>query len=331
MATSTFTKSIEMQFERDGKRTRFVGFIGQLVDESGVVLHSQSYATKPEAERALDALAHELLIDYAERGLVDELPEPAPERVTTRHYGTGVVIGVAQDNDQDVLVKLDTTTSFGAQTVWQSRSELTVEDAALTTAQKLAQALANTTKVPTYVVAQDSRYLIQDDADIDCYGGRADIVASYQSQVIGPPPFEDPLPSDAPGDNDSIPGDERPRSVSLQSLAIESRIVTCAYCRGIHHIQKCPQLRHAVFVASWIGVDLGRGLCQLRWRNHDGFTQLLANATPARLVEYAESYVAFIRENRPESSLTTHEVLDRWLPLIGGDPGPAAPAMQVAA
>jgi hypothetical protein len=94
----------------------------------------------------LDALAHELLIDYAERGLVDELPEPAPERVTTRHYGTGVVIGVAQDNDQDVLVKLDTTTSFGAQTVWQSRSELTVEDAALTTAQKLAQSLANITQ-----------------------------------------------------------------------------------------------------------------------------------------------------------------------------------------
>jgi hypothetical protein len=142
------------------------------------------YATKPEAQVALDALAHELLIDYAERGLVDELPEPAPERVTTRHYGTGVVIGVAQDNDQDVLVKLDTTTSFGAQTVWQSRSELTVEDAALTTAQKLAQSLANITRVPTHVVAQDGRYLIQDDADIDCYGGRAAIVTSYQPQSV---------------------------------------------------------------------------------------------------------------------------------------------------
>jgi hypothetical protein len=145
---------------------------------------------------------------------------------------------------------------------------------------------------------------------------------------------------DPPGSNpeDDNEGDEPPvypapggRAVTLQSLAIEARITTCAYCRGIHHIQKCPQLRHAVFVASWIGVDLGRGLCQLRWRNHAKFTQLLESVTPARLVEYAESYVAFIKDNRPESSLTTHEVLDRWLPLIGGDPGPAAPAMRMAA
>jgi hypothetical protein len=62
---------------------------------------------------------------------------------------------------------------------------------------------------------------------------------------------------DPPGSNpeDDNEGDEPPvypapggRAVTLQSLAIEARITTCAYCRGIHHIQKCPQLRHAVFV-----------------------------------------------------------------------------------
>jgi hypothetical protein len=139
-----------------------------------------------------------------------------------------------------------------------------------------------------------------------------------------------PMEPQPPTEGDPEPPD-RPRAVTLQSLAIEAKIVTCGYCRGIHHIQKCPALRHAVSVASWVGVDLGRGLCQLRWRNHDGFTQLLESVTPARLVEYAESYVAFIKDNRPESSLTTHEVLDRWLPLIGDDPGPAAPAMRMVA
>lgn len=75
-APAPFTKTIEMQFAPAGKRTKFVGFVGQLKDESGIVLHSQLYETKPQAERALDALTRELLIDYAERGLVDTVGCP---------------------------------------------------------------------------------------------------------------------------------------------------------------------------------------------------------------------------------------------------------------
>lgn len=225
----------------------------------------------------------------------------------------------------------------------------------LTAAQRLAQSLANITRVPTHVVSDHGRYLVQDEADIDCYGGRAAIVATF-----APAP-----PDDAPGDDcpDHGPyeeGDDCPKcsachtndyppsssaafciacanarrfgfnsrfsaarhAVTLQSQAIEAKLVTCGYCKGMHHIQRCPTLRSALRADAWVGADLGRGLCQLRWRNHADFVQLLERATPARLVQYAESYIGFIRANRPESTLTTHEVLSRWLPLIG-DRGPA--------
>mgnify|MGYP003440956886 FL=1 len=69
-----FTKSITAQFETIGRRQRLVGFIAELRDESGLLLFSQSFDTKPQAEAALDSLVHELLIDYAQRGLVDTVP-----------------------------------------------------------------------------------------------------------------------------------------------------------------------------------------------------------------------------------------------------------------
>lgn len=74
MTTQPFTKLIEMQFVKVGTRTKFIGFIGQLTDESGIVLHSQLYDTKPEAETALNNLVRELLIDYCDRGLVERQP-----------------------------------------------------------------------------------------------------------------------------------------------------------------------------------------------------------------------------------------------------------------
>ena len=74
---TTFTKLIEMQFERAGKRTKLVGFIAELRDEAGLLLFSQVYDRRADAEQALDKLVRELLLDYAERGLVDTLPELA--------------------------------------------------------------------------------------------------------------------------------------------------------------------------------------------------------------------------------------------------------------
>ncbi len=68
-----YTKNIEMQFEKVGKRTKLVGYIGELRDGE-TLIHSAVYSTYSEAEIALDALAYELLTDLAEQGLIDDLP-----------------------------------------------------------------------------------------------------------------------------------------------------------------------------------------------------------------------------------------------------------------
>lgn len=123
----------------------------------------------------------------------------------------------------------------------------------------------------------------------------------------------------------------RPLAVTLQSIAIESKINTCANCSGIHHIQSCPELLTPLLVESWTGINLGRGLCRMRRENYTNFVQLLSEATPARLVEYAVSYLEFIRNYNPASLLTVPHVLKAWGRTLSGDRGPAAPAMQVAA
>jgi hypothetical protein len=251
---TTFTKSITAQFEQVGRRQKLVGQLGQITDESGMVIHSQLYNTHPEAEAKLNALVRELLIDYAERGLVDTLP----------------VADVNWNSAQPDLI----TTS-------------------------LAQSLANVISAPVYVVAQNGAYLIQDDANLDCYGGRAQVVATY-----------------------------RPLAVTRQSQAIEARLSVCGYCQGIHHIQQCPTIHNAVRAKVWKSADLGRGLCQMLWRDHAGFVQLLSDASPARRVEYAESYLMFLA-SRSSTNLTVREVLATWAREMGGDRGPAA--MSVAA
>lgn len=121
----------------------------------------------------------------------------------------------------------------------------------------------------------------------------------------------------------------RPLAQTLQSRAIEAKLTTCAYCAGIHHIQICPSLRAALRADVWQGADLGRGLCQMRWRNPHGFVALLLSVTPQRLLEYALSYQAFIKANTPDSDLTMNDVLVSWRRAMQGDRGPAA--MSVAA
>lgn len=73
----TFEKDIAPSFAIDGRRKRLVGYIGQITDESGVVLHDHEYSTYGQAENALNAVVYDLLMDYAERGLVDP-PADAP-------------------------------------------------------------------------------------------------------------------------------------------------------------------------------------------------------------------------------------------------------------
>lgn len=77
MTTATFERTITPAYETIGKRQRLTGFIGQLTDEAGVVLHSMEYSTNGQAEMALNALVFDLLMDAADRGLVDTLPELA--------------------------------------------------------------------------------------------------------------------------------------------------------------------------------------------------------------------------------------------------------------
>lgn len=68
------SRTITPRYEISGKRKRLTGFIGELRDEHGMLIHSQEYSTYSQAEYALDALVHELLIDFCEQGPVDELP-----------------------------------------------------------------------------------------------------------------------------------------------------------------------------------------------------------------------------------------------------------------
>lgn len=274
-ASTPFTKSITASFEVTGKnRKHLVGFVGELRDESGTVLSAQLYDTQPEAEQALNDLTRELLLDYAERGLVDTVPvalldppdgppavgdeegDEPPEwrtevaigmRFEHLGFGKGTVINITDDEYLNVQVNFDRPSRFGSK-FWFDRSE-----------------------------------------------------------VI------------------------RPRAQTLQSIAIEAKLATCGYCAGIHHVQACPELHHALHTERWIGADLGRGLCQMLWRNHAGFVALLLEATPGRLVEYALSYQAFIRANKPDSDLTVNDVLVSWRRAMGGDRGPAAPALRVAA
>jgi len=195
----------------------------------------------------------------------------------------------------------------------------------LTNAKRLAQSLANTTKSPICVVREGEKFYIRDAADLACYGSTT-IVATYQ-------PRDDDDRVDVENEPESPPVYPAPngRAHTLQSIAIEARLTVCGYCQGIHHIQACPSLLNAVFTKQWVGADLGRGLCQMRWRNHAGFVELLLQATPARLVEYALSYQAFIKTQKPDSDLTINDVLISWRRAMGRTPSPAGMAMHQAA
>ena len=156
----------------------------------------------------------------------------------------------------------------------------------LPTAQRLAQALANTTRVPTYVVRQGGRFLIQDDDDLSVYFASVEpvaIVATYQPACD--PPDGPPAIGDGPGEDNPPPDNRFPIcrachtgiypassmqpafciecvnamlhgldnrfsaaqfAQTRQSIAIEAKLAVCRNCGGIHHIQRCPELTRAL-------------------------------------------------------------------------------------
>lgn len=261
-----FTKSIEMQFAPAGKRTKFVGFIGQLTDERGIVLHAHLYATKDDARVALDALVHELLIDEAERGLVDTLPAElvsADESAHAPSLSQAIALGLV--GTADPTCRLCGAPAFVwcdkqmyCQAWWQTGA--CVVDPHLAAAEQLAQGLANVTRVPTYVVSGGgSRYFVQCEQDLDVYGGRESIVATCVPVVSDPP--SDPLPDPGPG-GPGVPGDERPRARTQLDIQIEQtmrRNRLCPNCAGAHWGWQCPSIRKELLRDDTCKIQLANG------------------------------------------------------------------------
>jgi hypothetical protein len=120
-----------------------------------------------------------------------------------------------------------------------------------------------------------------------------------------------------------------------QSIAIESRLNVCPNCQGVHHVQKCPELKQALLApeVSWKDVALGRELCRMRWKNFRAFVALLMSVPTEHLVIYAESYIALLRDYNAQCDVTITDVLGSWMRMISdaGDRGPAAPALRMVA
>lgn len=109
-------------------------------------------------------------------------------------------------------------------------------DTTFANAQDLAARCARRTMNTWHVLDDRGHYLIADDADAAAWGDR--IVWSiepemcYSAAEMDPPPFDDPLPDDGPGqDIDGVP---YPRCKNLD-------------CAGLHFTWQCPQIRALLF------------------------------------------------------------------------------------
>lgn len=183
----------------------------------------------------------------------------------------------------------------------------TLEPTPLTTAQKLAQALANTIKVPTYVVAQGGNYLIQDDADLDCYGGRAAIVATYAPIADPPPPEPNPL-----GDEE---GDEAPEfAVTRQSIAIDQIMQRCHNCGAEHRTWQCPEVGGLV---SGVAVYDTADMVGLWCANRTILVRKLRKLTAPQLLCQAMDFAAWLNE-QTHANLPALSVLHIWEEEIDG-------------
>lgn len=281
---SLFTKTYTPSFDTSTRRRRFVGIVGAITDESGIVLHSALYDNQTQSETDLNALAHELLMDYAERGLTDTVP------VCATCGGDG------DCPDCDPIADIHT-------------------DRAL--AEKLAQSLANTTRVPTHVVQQGTSYLIQDDDDLDVYfagTGSTAIVATFQLDDDPAPGIENepPEPPVWPGPNG--------RAVTLQSIQIDgviqrNRICKNPDCQGPHYTWQCPQIGDQL-----LAIYDTAELAQLWATSRTLLAAKLARLTRAQLHTQAIAFAAWL-DTRTHSGLSAASVLHIWETFIldGGD------------
>jgi hypothetical protein len=197
----------------------------------------------------------------------------------------------------------------------------------LASAQRLAQARANTIKAPTYVVEQNNHYLIHDDADLDCYdaGAEPSIVGTYQP-VASDPPVDD-------GPDDNWGGFRSPLAQTLQGLLDTQARRQCLNCGSDHRTWQCPEVARRLFApdapAPWHDRALGKELHWMRWHRYRGFVTLLLCIPAEHLIVYAASYQAYVRDVAPDSTMTINDVLRAWGRMMArdGGRGPAAPAL----
>ena len=148
--------------------------------------------------------------------------------------------------------------------------------------------------------------------------------AAEMDAPIDPPDEPNPL-----GDEEgaSTPPD-RPRACyTLTDILIAQAIDRnrlCPNCEGAHWGWQCPEIAARPFRPAepepWKDIALGRELCRMKWRNFRAFVALLLSVPAERLVIYAASYQAFIREYRPDSDLTINDVLRAWARDMQRDP-----------
>lgn len=162
----------------------------------------------------------------------------------------------------------------------------------LAAAQRLAQALANTTKVPTYrPVAND------------------------------PPGEPNPLGDE---EGDSEPPD-RARAVTLTSIAIDqtlqrNRICADPDCQGPHYTWQCPAIHTRLFASDTPLYDTNE-LAQLWATSRTLLAAKLAMLTRAQLHMQAVAFAAWL-DTRTHAGLNAASVLHIWETFIcaGGDP-----------
>jgi hypothetical protein len=109
---------------------------------------------------------------------------------------------------------------------------------------------------------------------------------------------------------------QQPHAVTLTSIIIDQAVQRnriCANCQGAHLTWQCPEVAQRLDVPM-SDIDRGGALCGMLWCDPAGFVRLLERSTDARRAEYAESYLAFLRDAGKGRNLTASQVLARWLP-----------------
>ncbi len=138
----------------------------------------------------------------------------------------------------------------------------------------------------------------------DIAGESCDCEAELAAIHAADPPFNDPAPSDAPGDNDSVPGDERPR---------------CSSCGDpIEYPVLCPACQEDEPAYAVYDTD---DIARLWATSRTLLTAKLARLSRTQLHAQAIAFAAWL-DTQTHAGLSAASVLHIWETFIGhgGDP-----------